>query len=69
MATSMTITHLTHDIAQKKSFVSFVWTDDPSKRLGLEVPYGTALAEIEAAAEKAVAELVSELQTARRALP
>ncbi|QYO76864.1 hypothetical protein [Devosia salina] len=69
MAASMTITHLTHDLAQKKSFVSFVWTDDPSKRLGLEVPYGTALAEIEAAAEKAVAELVSELQTASRVLP
>ena len=69
MAASMTITHLTHDLAQKKSFVSFVWTDDPSKRLGLEVPYGTALAEIEAAAEKAVAGLVSELQTASRVLP
>ena len=69
MAATMTITHLTHDLAQKKSFVSFVWTDDPSKRLGLEVPFGTALAEIEAAAEKAVAELVSELQTARRVLP
>ncbi len=37
MAKTMTITHLSHDIAQKKSFVSFVWDDDPSKRLGLEV--------------------------------
>ena len=69
MPASMTITHLTHDLAQKKSFVSFVWTDDPTKRLGLEVPYGTALDEIESAAEKAVGELVSELQTAKRVLP
>lgn len=45
MATRMTITHLTHDLVQKKSFVTFVWADDPSKRLGLEVPYGTALGE------------------------
>ena len=69
MTTSMTITHLTHDLVQKKSFVSFVWTDDPSKRLGLEVPYGTALEGIEAAAEKAVGDLVTELQTANRVLP
>lgn len=65
----MTITHLTHDLVQKKSFVSFVWADDPSKRLGLEVPYGTALTDIEAAADKAVGDLVTELQSAERVLP
>ncbi len=69
MATTMTITHLSHDIAQKKSFVSFVWADDPSKRLGLEVPYGTALEDVEAAAETAIAEFIGELQAARRRLP
>jgi hypothetical protein len=69
MPARMTITHLTHDLAAKKSFVSFVWADDPSKRLGLEVPYGTALADIESAAEQAVADLVTELQTAERSLP
>ena len=69
MTTKMTITHLTHDLAQKKSFVSFVWTDDPSKRLGLEVPYGTDLANIEGAAEQAVMALVKQLQTAERVLP
>lgn len=65
----MTITHLSHDLVQKKSFVSFVWADDPTKRLGLEVPYGTALGDIEAAAENAVADLVAELQAAKRSLP
>jgi hypothetical protein len=65
----MTITHLTHDLAQKKSFVSFVWADDPTRRLGVEVPYDTALGDIEAAAEKAVADLVTELQSAERSLP
>jgi hypothetical protein len=65
----MTITHLTHDLAQKKSFVSFVWADDPTRRLGVEVPYDTALADIEAAAETAIADLVTELQSAERSLP
>lgn len=69
MATTMTITHLSHDIAQKKSFVSFVWADDPSKRLGLEVPYGTVLEDIEVAAEKAIADFIGELQGAERRLP
>jgi len=69
MATSMTITHLTHGLTQKKSFVSFVWTDDPSKRLGLEVLYGTALDDIGTAAEKAIGDLVAELQAAKRVLP
>ena len=69
MATRMTITHLSHDLTQKKSFVSFVWADDPSTRLGLEVPYGTALADIEVAADQAVMALVTELQGAERVLP
>lgn len=69
MASKMTITHLSHDLTQKKSFVSFVWADDPTKRLGLEVPYGTALADIELAAEQAVMALVAELQGAERSLP
>lgn len=69
MASTMTITHLTHDLVAKKSFVSFVWADDPSKRLGLEVPYGTALDDIAAAAETAISEMVGELQSAERVLP
>ncbi|WP_338721504.1 hypothetical protein [Devosia sp. XK-2] len=69
MPSKMTISHLSHDIGLKKSFVSFVWADDPSKRLGLEVPYGTSLADVETAAEKAISDFVGELQAARIDLP
>lgn len=55
------IVSLTHDIARQKSYVGFVWADDPEKRLGLEVPYGLALEGVEAAARKAVAALSDEL--------
>ena len=40
MPSQLTITHLSHDIAAKKSFVSYVWSDDPGKRLGADVDSG-----------------------------
>lgn len=61
----LVVTHLNHDLRAKKSFVSFVWSDDPDKRLGLEVPFGTAIADAEAEAAKAVRSLADELRTAQ----
>lgn len=63
MSAHLVITHLTHDLGAKKSYVSFVWSDDPGKRLGLEVPYGTGLDDIEREAMKAVRSLSQELDT------
>lgn len=65
----LVVTHLSHDFQAKKSFVSFVWSDDPSKRLGLEVPFGTSIAEAEAAAVNAVRSLAGELQAAEIQMP
>jgi len=61
MPSTLTITHLSRDLAAKKSFVSYVWSDDPAKRLGLEVPFGTTLDEVEAEARKALTNLAREL--------
>jgi hypothetical protein len=69
MASKLVVTHLSHDLQAKKSFVSFVWSDDPSKRLGLEVPYGTRLDDVEAEAAKAVSTLSEELTAAELVLP
>ena len=69
MASRLLITHLSHDLAAKKSFVSYVWSDDPGKRLGLEVPFGTALTEVEAAAATSLAPLAAELRAATLGLP
>lgn len=69
MPSTLIITHLSHDLAQKKSYVSFVWADDPNKRLGLEVPYGTALDLVEAEARKAVLALRDELAASQLQLP
>ncbi|WP_374626659.1 hypothetical protein [Devosia sp.] len=69
MPSQLTITHLSHDIAARKSFVSYVWSDDPGKRLGLEVPFGTALDDVEPAARSALAALSAELRSADVRLP
>jgi len=69
MTSRLTVTHLSHDLGARKSYVSYVWSDDPGKRLGLEVPYGTGLAEAEAAAKAALTALAEELTTATVALP
>lgn len=68
-ASTLTIVGLTHDIAQKKSYVNLVWADDPSKRLGLEVPYGLTLDRIEAEARKSVDALSGELAACRLEMP
>jgi len=58
-APNMIITGLFHDIARQRSIVSLVWSNDPEKRLGLDVPYGCTLQDLPAAAEKAVRDLAA----------
>lgn len=65
----LVVTHLNHDLQNHKSFVNFVWSDDASKRLGLEVPFGTTLADVEREAEKAVRALSAELGAAPLQMP
>ena len=69
MASKLIVTHLSHDLQAKKSFISFVWADDPAKRLGLEVPYGTALDQAEAEGRKALVSLARELDGSDLAMP
>ena len=56
-AVSVVITGLFHDLTLKRSTVSVVWDNDPDKRLGLPVPYGCSLDDLQAEAEKAMREL------------
>ena len=53
MAAKLVVTGLNHDLGTRKSYVTFIWSDEPGKRLGLEVPYGTALDDVAAAARTA----------------
>ena len=65
----LVVTHLSHDFQTKKSFVSFVWSDDPTKRLGLEVPFGTAIADAETAALAVLRAFAAELEAADIVMP
>ncbi len=69
MASHLIVTHLSHDLQARKSYVSYVWQDDQGKRLGLEVPFGTPLAGIEAAAREALDALAVELQATTLTVP
>ncbi len=69
MASILNVTHLSHDLQARRSYVSFVWADDPSKRLGLEVPFGTALVDVEAAARNALGALSRELDASELVTP
>lgn len=69
MASTLIITQLIHDLQAKKSFVNFVWADEPGKRLGLEVPYGTAIENVERAAADAIAAFRNELAESQLSLP
>lgn len=66
---TLVITHLNHDLQNHKSYINVVWSDDPGRRLGLEVPYGTTLDDAERAANIAVQALSNELVAATIELP
>ena len=62
--TKLVITGLHHDTARKRSFVYVRWEDDPEKNLGLVVPFGCSLEDLQAEAAKAVKELAVEIASA-----
>jgi hypothetical protein len=57
------ITHLTHDLVKKQSIVTLIWEDGSERRLGLTVPFGTALDDIEQVAIQAILKLSAELSS------
>lgn len=69
MTAKLVVTGLNHDLGAKKSYVTFIWSDDSGKRLGLEVPYGTALDDVAAAARTALDGLARELDASELSLP
>ena len=62
--TKLIITGVHHDTARKRSFVYVQWEDDPEKHLGLVVPFGCSLQDLQAEAARAVKELAVELTSA-----
>ena len=60
---SVTIAALGHDFVRKRSIVTLVWDDDPQKQVGLPVPFGCSLDDVQAEAEKALRALSAETAT------
>ena len=67
--TELLITGLHHDLSRKRSFVHFVWKDDPEKHLGLDVPFDCTLDSLRDEAEKALKALSEEIASATVAMP
>jgi hypothetical protein len=67
--TDLLITGLHHDLSKKRSFVYFVWKNDPDKRLGLDVPFQCSLDNLLDEAGKALKALSEELASATVATP
>ena len=67
--TELLITGLHHDLSKKRSFVHFVWKNDPEKHLGLDVPYQCTLDNLPNEAKKALKALSDELASATVATP
>ena len=67
--TELLITALHHDLSRKRSFVHFVWKNDPEKRLGLDVPFQCSLDNLPDEARKALKTASDELASATLATP
>jgi hypothetical protein len=63
------ITAVTHDLVQKRSFVTLQWASEAGKRLALPIPFGCALDDIPAEAEKALRALSREIGTMAISMP
>jgi len=63
------IVKTTGDGILKRSFVYFVWKNDPDKRLGLDVPFQCAPVDLPDEARKALKALSEELASATIATP
>jgi hypothetical protein len=48
---------------KKQSIVTLIWEDGSERRLGLTVPFGTALDDIEQVARQAILKLSAELSS------
>ncbi len=57
----LVLTHLNHDLKSQKSFEVLAWPDDPTRHLGLEVPFGTVLPDARQEAARALDALIKEL--------
>ena len=68
-ATGLTVTQVIHDLQARASYVTFVWDGRPDKKLGLPIPFGTKLEDIESEAQKAVQAFTSELASTSVKLP
>jgi len=66
---TLLLTHLNHDLTNNTSYVHVVWSDDPNRRLGMVVPFGTTLADAEREAVAAVRALSAELAAAEIVAP
>ena len=67
--TELLITGLHHDLSKKRSFVHFVWKNDPEKRLGLDVPFQCTLDNLPGEAKKALMAASEGLASATVAMP
>jgi hypothetical protein len=62
--TELLITALHHDLIKKRSYVHFVWKNDPEKRLGLDVPFQCSLDDLPDEARKALKAASDDLASA-----
>jgi hypothetical protein len=67
--TELLITALHHDLSKKRSYVHFVWKNDPEKRLGLDVPFQCSLDDLPDEARKALKAASDDLASATVAVP
>ncbi|MBV8851490.1 MAG: hypothetical protein JOZ16_18100 [Methylobacteriaceae bacterium] len=62
-SSGVTVIALTHDLARKRSVVTMVWDEDSEKKVGLPVPFGCSLGDLQSEAEKALRALSAEIAT------
>jgi len=57
----ITVAQIIHDLRSRKSYVTVIWKDQEEKKLGLPIPFGTKIEDIEAATHKAIEAFQKEL--------
>lgn len=65
----VTVGQVIHDLQARASYVTLVWDGQPDKKLGLPIPFGTKIEDVQNEAAKAIKAFQDELATVTVKVP
>jgi hypothetical protein len=60
-ASTVIVSQVVHDLRARKSYATVIWKDHEEKKLGLPIPFGTKIEDVEVETERAIESFQAEI--------